>query len=110
MTKEELYISVLPGIREVLEDGGVTKESLLETASMLQDAFGFLWTGFYFVEDLPQAGRLRCSGKHEDDADLHSKGPWLVLGPSVGPPACEMIRYGRGVCGTAWKEGRTCLH
>ena len=28
----------------------------------------------------------------------------LVLGPFQGPVACTRIAYGRGVCGTAWKE------
>ena len=31
----------------------------------------------------------------------------LVLGPFQGPLACSRIAYGRGVCGTAWKEQRT---
>jgi L-methionine (R)-S-oxide reductase len=31
----------------------------------------------------------------------------LVLGPFQGPIACTRIRYGRGVCGTAWKELKT---
>ena len=33
----------------------------------------------------------------------------LVLGPFQGPPACLRIAYGRGVCGTAWKEARTVV-
>ena len=33
----------------------------------------------------------------------------LVLGPYQGPLACLRIAYGRGVCGTAWKEGRTII-
>ena len=47
---------------------------------------GFHWTGFYRVV-----------------------GDELVLGPFQGPVACTRIRYGRGVCGTAWKEGRTLI-
>ena len=31
----------------------------------------------------------------------------LVLGPFQGPLACSRIAYGRGVCGTAWKEAAT---
>ncbi|MDC3415780.1 GAF domain-containing protein [Aquibacillus salsiterrae] len=31
----------------------------------------------------------------------------LVLGPFQGLPACVRIGYGRGVCGTAVKEGKT---
>lgn len=33
----------------------------------------------------------------------------LVLGPFQGPVACMRIGYGKGVCGTAWKEGRTLV-
>ena len=33
----------------------------------------------------------------------------LVLGPFQGPVACTRIAYGRGVCGTAWKEGRSII-
>jgi len=32
-----------------------------------------------------------------------------VLGPFQGPIACTRIAYGRGVCGTAWKEQKTQL-
>lgn len=42
------------------------------------------WTGFYFVS-----------------------GEQLVLGPFQGPVACTNIPFGKGVCGTAWKEEKT---
>ena len=32
-----------------------------------------------------------------------------MLGPFQGPLACTRIAYGRGVCGTAWKEQRTVV-
>jgi GAF domain-containing protein len=32
-----------------------------------------------------------------------------VLGPFQGPHACFRIAYGRGVCGTAWKQRRTII-
>ena len=37
------------------------------------------------------------------------KGGRLVLGPFQGRPACIEIAVGRGVCGTAVKEGKTQL-
>jgi GAF domain-containing protein len=55
-------------------------------ASALKEAFGFFWVGFYRVV-----------------------GDQLVLGPFQGPVACTRIIFGRGVCGTAWKEKRTIL-
>ena len=33
----------------------------------------------------------------------------LILGPFQGTPACTRIKYGRGVCGSAWKEGRSLV-
>ena len=42
------------------------------------------WAGFYLV-----------------------RGDILVLGPFQGPVACMRIGYGKGVCGTAWKEDRS---
>lgn len=31
----------------------------------------------------------------------------LVLGPYCGPLACEVIPFGKGVCGAAWKTRQT---
>ena len=55
-------------------------------AAVLHMTFGFWWTGFY-----------RVSGDE------------LVLGPFQGPVACTRIGFGRGVCGTAWKEAKTVI-
>ena len=60
---------------------------MANTAAALHDAFGFFWVGFYTVHD-----------------DM-----WLHLGPFQGPVACSRIKRGRGVCGTAWAEGRTLI-
>ena len=57
---------------------------MANVAAMIHHTFGFWWTGFYRVI-----------------------GEELVLGPFQGPLACSRIAYGRGVCGTAWKEQRT---
>ena len=55
-------------------------------SAALRQTFGFFWVGFYRV--------------------IHDE---LVLGPFQGPIACTRIRYGKGVCGTAWKERRTLI-
>ena len=60
--------------------------NMANMAAMLHETFGFWWTGFYRV----------INGE-------------LVLGPFQGPLACTRIAYGRGVCGTAWKEHRTLV-
>lgn len=46
----------------------------------------FFWIGIYFV-----------------------KGKELVLGLFQGPIACTRITFGKGVCGTAWKERKTII-
>ena len=33
----------------------------------------------------------------------------LVLGPFQGPLACTRIAFGRGVCGTAWRDEQTIV-
>ena len=58
--------------------------NMANISSMIHQTFGFWWTGFY-----------RVSGAE------------LVLGPFQGPLACSRIPFGRGVCGTAWKEAAT---
>ena len=60
--------------------------NMANMAAMLHETFGFWWTGFYRVV-----------------------GNELILGPFQGPLACTRIAYGRGVCGTAWKERRTLV-
>ena len=59
---------------------------MANVAALLHQEMGFWWTGFYRVQ-----------------------GEELVLGPFQGPVACTRIAYGRGVCGTAWREGRTII-
>lgn len=58
---------------------------LANASALLYDALENVnWAGFYLVR--------------EDQ---------LVLGPFQGRPACVHIKKGRGVCGTAWAEGKT---
>ena len=59
---------------------------------MLHETFGFWWTGFYRV----------CEIHGTDDS-------MLILGPFQGPLACSRIRFGKGVCGTAWAQGETII-
>lgn len=59
---------------------------MAEVAALVQERMGFFWTGFYRVQ-----------------------GQELVLGPFQGPSACIRIGFGKGVCGTAWKQARTVV-
>ena len=84
--KESKYQALLPEVEALT--AGETDEiaNMANIAAAIQAKMGFHWTGFYRV----------C-------------GEELVLGPFQGPVACTRISYGRGVCGTAWKEARTLI-
>ena len=82
--KEEKYALLYKQIAAVTESENDTIANMANVAAMIHATFGFWWTGFYRVV-----------------------GEELVLGPFQGPLACSRIAYGRGVCGTAWKEQRT---
>lgn len=84
--KAERYEALIPQLRSLLQGETDTVANMANTAAALKQAFGFFWVGFYRVE-----------------------GEELVLSPFQGPVACTRIRYGRGVCGTAWKEERTIV-
>ncbi len=85
-SKQEKYASLLPQVEAVMDDKVDIIANMANLAAMLHETFGFWWTGFYRVV-----------------------GDELVLGPFQGPLACTRIAYGRGVCGTAWKERRTVV-
>ena len=80
-SKAEKYEVLYKQIKELV--GYETDEiaNMANISSMIYETFGFLWTGFYRVV-----------------------GEELVLGPFQGPLACSRIKFGKGVCGTAWKE------
>ena len=84
--KESKYQALLPEVEALT--AGETDEiaNMANIAAAIQAKMGFHWTGFYRV----------C-------------GEELVLGPFQGPVACTRIAYGRGVCGTTWKEARTLI-
>ena len=65
--------------------------NLANVAAALKEQFGWLWVGFYLV-------KINEQGSEE-----------LVLGPFQGPVACTRIRFGKGVCGSAWKEANTLI-
>ena len=83
-SKEEKYALLYKQIAAVTESENDIIANMANVAAMIHETFRFWWTGFYRVV-----------------------GGQLVLGPFQGPLACSRIAYGRGVCGTAWKEART---
>ena len=85
-SKEERYKLLFAEAEAMLRDESDEIASMANLAAMIDQTFGFWWTGFYRV-----------------------LGEELVLGPFQGPVACTRIGYGRGVCGTAWREEQTII-
>lgn len=86
MTKEDKYRSLLPQVKALCEGEDDMIAKMANVAALLHTEFGFWWTGFYRVVNKE-----------------------LLLGPFQGPLACVHIGYGKGVCGTAWKERRAVV-
>ena len=80
------YQSLLPQIEALVAGEPDLTTNLANIASTLKYGMAFFWAGFYLVR--------------EEE---------LVLGPFQGPVACTRIRWGKGVCGTAWKQAKTIL-
>ena len=100
MTKEDRYIALLPQVKSLCEGEADMIAKMANVCALLHSEFGFWWTGFYRVMNY-ELGVMRSAA-----ATGNSE---LVLGPFQGPLACMHIGYGRGVCGTAWKERRTVV-
>ncbi|MFR9166548.1 MAG: GAF domain-containing protein [Dysgonomonas sp.] len=86
LSKEEKYKLLYPQIKSLTDGESDSIANMANISAALKMTFRFLWVGFYIV-------------KHNE----------LVLGPFQGDIACTRIKYGKGVCGTAWKEKRTVI-
>lgn len=86
MKKKEKYEMMLPQLKALTDGVNNNTGALANAAALIHETMGFFWTGFYLVKD-----------------------NILHLGPFQGPVACYTIPYGKGVCGTAWKEGKTLV-
>ncbi len=108
--KEDVYKEILPQIEAITSDETDMIANMANIAAVLKEAFGFFWVGFYIVKDIDsQLDEFRESAARESIKRGSDDGKELVLGPFQGPLACTRIKYGRGVCGTAWKENRTVV-
>ena len=92
MSKQEKYRLLTEQIKALIEGESDIVAVMANVCAAIHETMEFFWTGFYVVK--PKAGT---------DTDE------LVLGPFQGPVACMHIGYGRGVCGTAWKQGTTIV-
>ena len=84
--KAEKYQELMPQLEALVKNEKDVIANMANISAALWQTFHFFWVGFYRVVD-------------EE----------LVLGPFQGPIACTRIRRGRGVCGSAWKEGKTLV-
>lgn len=84
--KVERYEVLVAQVEALLAGEDDVVANMANVAAMIHHTFDFWWTGFYRVVE----------GE-------------LILGPFQGPLACSRIGYGRGVCGAAWKDGRTVV-
>ena len=80
-TKEEIYQSILPQIKALVEGESDITANMANVCAALKFGLNFFWVGFYLV-----------------------KNNQLVLGPFQGPIACTRINLGKGVCGTSWQN------
>ncbi|MBK8228469.1 MAG: GAF domain-containing protein [Flavobacteriales bacterium] len=80
------YDSLGPQWKELLDDERDPIAAMANFSALIKETFGWHWVGFYRVV-----------------------GAELVLGPFQGPVACSRIGFGKGVCGSAWKEERTLV-
>ncbi|MDR0891696.1 MAG: GAF domain-containing protein [Mediterranea sp.] len=95
-SKEEKYLELLPQLHSLLSGETDLVANLANVAAALHQTFHFFWVGFYLV-------------RPKVDSNLSNEPEELVLAPFQGPIACTRIRWGRGVCGTVWKEERTLI-
>ena len=84
--KTEKYRLLTEQIRTLIEGETDVIAVMANVCAAIHETMGFFWTGFYRVVD----------GE-------------LVLGPFQGPVACMHIGFGRGVCGSAWKQRQTIV-
>ena len=78
------YEQFLQQVKPCIEGETYEVSLLANVSAALKEVFGFFWVGFYLVRDNQ-----------------------LILGPFQGSMACSIIKYGKGVCGTAWEENTT---
>ncbi len=85
-TKEEMYATIIPQIKSLIEGEPDLIANLANIAAALKEQFNWFWVGFYLV-----------------------KNETLVLAPFQGPVACTRIKNGRGVCGSSWQQAQTLI-
>lgn len=84
--RQDQYQILLPQIKALIDTESDMVANMANLSAVLKQTFNFFWVGFYIV-----------------------RGEELVLGPFQGTIACTRIKFGKGVCGTAWKEKQVII-
>ena len=92
LSKAEKYERLLPQVKALIQDEPDLIANLANIAAALKEVFQFWWVGFYLVRK-----------------KMGSEETALVLGPFQGPVACTRIAFGKGVCGTSWKQKKAII-
>ncbi|MDR2125820.1 MAG: GAF domain-containing protein [Prevotellaceae bacterium] len=85
--KQERYKCLTEQIKSLTDNEKNMIANMANITAAIRQTFDFIWVGFYL-----------CDNNNE-----------LVLGPFQGTIACTRIKFGCGVCGTAWKEQRSVI-
>ena len=95
---------------------GIPKDNndsnLANVSSLLWHAYAVLpasvnWAGFYVRDDKFPSPNTTTTTTTQTSEDQKQK--TLLLGHFHGKPACQLIHFGRGVCGTAAAKRETVL-
>jgi L-methionine (R)-S-oxide reductase len=85
--KEAKYKELLNQLSALMDPNIAWVGNAGNLIAAIQETFKHWWCGIYVVNSNNQ----------------------LELGPFQGPVACTLIGFGKGVCGTAWKEQKTIV-
>jgi L-methionine (R)-S-oxide reductase len=91
--KSTRYKTLVSQIEALVNGESDVTANLANIAAALRQTMNFFWVGFYIVKNNGMP-----AGRQE-----------LVLGPFQGPIACTRIAFGKGVCGSCWKEKKVML-
>lgn len=75
-------------VESLISDDQRQVSILSNVCALLKEELKHFWIGFYIVDQV----------KSE-----------LYLGPFQGPLACTKIEFGKGVCGSSWKQAKSLV-
>jgi len=86
ISKSEKYTVAHQQLLGLLNGETDSIANLGNAMALLKQVFSWWWVGLYRVD-----------------------GEELCLGPFQGPVACTRIAFGKGVCGSAWKQAQSLI-